>query len=128
MPTKRHIFKEPMPEHVYNCSLLKLYSPTAYQRRHSIDVYFGYETKHSHAMTRTFGTNTRQSVTVVQKRMKVDSMRKAELGSCSMIEATATPATQMMTTLYTLSPMYLESFRAGMVTWRVSQARKQPNT
>ena len=33
----------------------------------------------------------------------------------------------LLTTLYTLMPMYLESLRAGMETCRVSQARKMPN-
>lgn len=33
----------------------------------------------------------------------------------------------IMPTLYTLIPMYLLSFKAGMLTFRVSQAKKQPN-
>ena len=38
-----------------------------------------------------------------------------------------TPDTHIITTLYTLIPMYLESFKAGMLTSLVSQAKKHPN-
>lgn len=34
----------------------------------------------------------------------------------------------MMSTLYTDKPMCLESFSAGIDTWRVSHARNAPNT
>ena len=40
----------------------------------------------------------------------------------------AAPDKHIMTTLYTLIPMYLESFRAEIVTCRVSHAKKHPNT
>jgi hypothetical protein len=38
----------------------------------------------------------------------------------------AAPIMHIITTLYTLIPTYLESLRAGMLTWRVSHARKAP--
>lgn len=38
------------------------------------------------------------------------------------------PIMHIITTLYTLIPMYFESFNAGILTRRVSHARKHPNT
>ena len=76
----------------------------------------------------TFGIKTRHRVIVVQKMMKRQMMMNDELGRSLMMNDTAPPHTHMMTTLYTLIPMYLESFRAGMLTWRVSHAKKHPNT
>jgi len=39
----------------------------------------------------------------------------------------AAPVTHIITTLYTLIPTYLLSFNAGILTCRVSHARKAPN-
>ena len=74
----------------------------------------------------TFGPKTRHSVIVVQKIMKRAIMRQASSVRSLMMNEIGTPDTHMITMLYTLIPMYLESFRAGMVTCLVSHARKQP--
>jgi len=65
---------------------------------------------------------------VVLKTTKSAMMRKAESGRSPTSSETGTPAAHVMTTLYTLRPMYLESLSAAMLTLRVSHARKQPNT
>lgn len=75
----------------------------------------------------TFGTNTRQRVIVLQKMMTRATMQNCTLGWSRVRKDTAAPMIHMMPTLYTLIPMYLLSFRAGMLTFLVSQARKQPN-
>lgn len=76
----------------------------------------------------TFGRNTRQSVAVVQKMMKREMIKnEASCLSVSTWESGA-PSTHIITLLYTLIPMYFESFRAGIDTFRVSHARKQPNS
>ena len=64
----------------------------------------------------TFGTNTRQSVIVVQKIMKKPMITNDEVGWSLITTETAAPHTHMITTLYTLMPMYLESFSAGIDT------------
>ena len=74
----------------------------------------------------TFGTKTRQRVTVVLNMMKRLMIMKEGLGWSEMMNDMAAPHIHMITTLYTLIPMYFESFRAGMLTRLVSQARKQP--
>lgn len=74
----------------------------------------------------TLGTNTKQRVVVEQNMMKMDMMTKAASCCSRSTNDKAAPITHMMTTLYTLIPMYLESFRAGILTCRVSHAKKQP--
>ena len=76
---------------------------------------------------RTLGRKTRPNVMEVQKMMHSPMMVKDAFTWSLMTNDVAAPAIHIITTLYTLIPMYLESFRAGMLTWRVSQARKQPN-
>ena len=44
-----------------------------------------------------------------------------------MMKDMGTPLTHMTRTLYTLIPIYLESFKAGILTLLVSQAKKHPN-
>lgn len=75
----------------------------------------------------TFGTNTRQRVMVLQKMMTRATMQNCTLGWSRVRKDTAAPMMHMIPTLYTLIPMYLLSLRAGMLTLRVSQAKKQPN-
>jgi hypothetical protein len=53
---------------------------------------------------------------VVQKMMKRLMRAKAGLGWSLMTKEMAAPHIHMITVLYTLIPMYLESFRAGIVT------------
>ena len=53
---------------------------------------------------------------VVQKMIKRAIIRYAASGLSLMINETGTPATHMMTQLYTLIPIYLESFKAGTLT------------
>lgn len=74
----------------------------------------------------TLGTNTKHSVVVEQNIMKMDIMTKAASCCSRSTNDKAAPITHMITTLYTLIPMYLESLSAGMLTCRVSHARKQP--
>lgn len=76
----------------------------------------------------TLGPKTRPTVVVVLKTTNSAMMRKAESGRSPTSSETGTPAAHVMTTLYTLRPMYLESLSAAMLTLRVSHARKQPNT
>ena len=64
---------------------------------------------------------------VVQKMMKTLMIINAYSCWSVRMNEMATPMTHMMTTLYTLIPMYFESFKAGIVTCRVSHARKHPN-
>lgn len=75
----------------------------------------------------TFGTNTKQSVIVLQKIMTRATMQNCTFGWSRVRKDTAAPMMHMIPTLYTLIPMYLLSFRAGILTFLVSQARKQPN-
>lgn len=84
---------------------------------------------HSCAFTQklTFGTKTRQSVMVLQKMITSATMQNWTLGWSLVRKDTAAPMMHMMPTLYTLIPMYLLSLRAGMLTFLVSHARKQPN-
>ena len=74
----------------------------------------------------TLGTNTKHRVVVEQNMMNIDIMTKAASCCSRSTNDRAAPITHMMTTLYTLIPMYLESLSAGMLTCRVSHARKQP--
>lgn len=78
-------------------------------------------------LPRTFGTNTRQRVMVLQKMMTRATMQNCTLGWSRVRKETAAPMMHMIPTLYTLIPMYLLSLRAGMLTLRVSHAKKQPN-
>lgn len=64
----------------------------------------------------TLGTNTRQSVPVVQNKMKDEMMMKDASCLSDSTKEMAAPMTHMMTTLYTDMPTYLESFSAGMLT------------
>ena len=73
-----------------------------------------------------FGIKTKNSVIDVQKKMNKESRMNAAFLFCTM-NAMAAPAEHIISTLYTLIPIYFESFRAGIVTWRVSYAKKQPN-
>lgn len=74
----------------------------------------------------TLGTNTKHSVVVEQNMMNIDIMTKAASCCSRSTNDRAAPITHMITTLYTLIPIYLESLSAGMLTCRVSHARKQP--
>ena len=76
----------------------------------------------------TLGPKTRPTVVVVLKTTNRAMIRNAESGRSPTSSDTGTPAAHVITTLYTLRPMYLESLSAAMLTLRVSQARKQPNT
>lgn len=42
------------------------------------------------------------------------------------MNATSEPSVEQIKTMYTLKPIYRESFNAGMVTWRVVHARNRP--
>lgn len=75
----------------------------------------------------TFGTKTKHSITVVQKTIKKAVIANVAFCACSIISAAGTPTTLKMTTLYTDIPTYRESLSAGMLTCRVSHARKTPN-
>ena len=78
-------------------------------------------------VVRTLGTNTRHRVIVVANRMRVDrSMNEWSASSITLDTPILTRQTNITT--YTLIPMYLLSFNAGIVTLLVSQARKQPNS
>lgn len=56
------------------------------------------------------------------------TMQNWTLGWSLVRKDTAAPMMHMMPTLYTLIPIYLLSFRAGMLTFLVSHARKHPNS
>jgi len=75
----------------------------------------------------TLGTKTKQRVMVLQKMITRATMQNWTLGWSLVRKDTAAPMMHMMPTLYTLIPMYLLSLRAGMLTFLVSHARKQPN-
>ena len=64
---------------------------------------------------------------VLQNMMTKATMQNCTLGWSRVRNETAAPIMHIMPTLYTLIPMYLLSFKAGMLTFRVSQARKHPN-
>jgi hypothetical protein len=64
---------------------------------------------------------------VLQKMMTRATMQNCTLGWSRVRKETAAPMMHMIPTLYTLIPMYLLSLRAGMLTLRVSHAKKQPN-
>lgn len=64
---------------------------------------------------------------VLQKIMTKATMQNCTLGWSRVRNETAAPIMHIIPTLYTLIPMYLLSFKAGMLTFRVSQAKKQPN-
>lgn len=64
---------------------------------------------------------------VLQKMMTRATMQNCTLGWSLVRKETAAPMMHMIPTLYTLIPMYLLSLRAGMLTLRVSHAKKQPN-
>lgn len=81
----------------------------------------------SYYLQLTFGTKTKHSITVVQKTMKKAVIANVAFCACSIISAAGTPTTLKMTTLYTDIPTYRESLSAGMLTCRVSHARKTPN-
>lgn len=63
---------------------------------------------------------------VVQNMMKTEMIMNEASCLSDSTKLIAAPIMHMITTLYTLIPTYLESFRAGMLTWRVSHARKAP--
>lgn len=75
----------------------------------------------------TLGTKTKHKVAVVQKIMNTEIMMKEASCLSERTKLMAAPMTHIITTLYTDIPTYLESLRAGMETWRVSQARNAPN-
>lgn len=64
---------------------------------------------------------------VLQNIMTKATMQNCTLGWSRVRNETAAPIMHIIPTLYTLIPMYLLSFKAGMLTFRVSQARKHPN-
>lgn len=55
------------------------------------------------------------------------SIKTASLRS-EIMRAMAAPMMHIIVTLYTDNPMCLESFSAGIETFRVSHAKKAPNT
>lgn len=65
---------------------------------------------------------------VLQNIMTKATMQNCTLGWSRVRNETAAPIMHIIPTLYTLIPMYLLSFKAGMLTFRVSQARKHPNS
>ena len=73
------------------------------------------------------GTKTKHNVAVEQNIINIDMIKNA--ASCCSFKTNERPApmTHIITTLYTLIPIYFESFKAGIETCRVSQARKHPN-
>lgn len=75
----------------------------------------------------TFGTNTKHSVAVVQKIIKTEININTASRRSDRTNAIAAPMIHMIKTLYTLSPICLESLRAGIDTCRVSQAKNAPN-
>lgn len=76
----------------------------------------------------TFGTNTKHKVVVVQNIIKTEISIKTASFRSDMIKAMDPPIMHIIVTLYTDRPMCLESFRAGIETFRVSHARKAPKT
>lgn len=86
------------------------------------------EAQAANGIVLTFGMNTKKSVAVEQNNMNTDMMMKEASCWSLRTKEMAAPATHISTTLYTLMPTYLESFSAGMLTCRVSQARKAPKT
>ena len=63
---------------------------------------------------------------VVQKKVRKAVSANLVLGCSSTTPRIGMTSTQGMMTLYTDMPINLLSFRAGMCTWRVSQARYAP--
>lgn len=81
------------------------------------------------SMASILGRKSRQSELVVEKRMSTVLVTKARVArSLSRLASTTTRAL-VMTTLYTLSPMYCESFSAGILTclWNRSRYKVPSN-
>lgn len=60
--------------------------------------------------------------------MRAVMVMKASVTRSEIRLARTTTMALVMTTLYTETPMYCESLRAGILTWRVSQAMYTPTT
>lgn len=73
-----------------------------------------------------FGKNSRDNVAVVDVSIKAVMVTKANVTRSAIKLANTTTMALVMTTLYTDTPMYWESFSAGIFTWRVSQAMYTP--
>lgn len=73
-----------------------------------------------------FGKNSRDNVAVVDVSIKAVMVTKANVTRSAIKLASTTTMALVMTTLYTDTPMYCESFSAGILTWRVSQAMYTP--
>lgn len=72
------------------------------------------------------GRNSKQSVDVVAMRIKLVIVIYASVARSEMIVPITTTLALVITTEYTLIPMYLESFRADISTFLVSQAMYTP--
>ena len=64
----------------------------------------------------SLGKNRRQSVAVVDVRMSVVIVTNAKVARSEIRFASTTTMALVITTLYTLIPMYCESLRAGIFT------------
>lgn len=69
-----------------------------------------------------FGKNRRQSVEVVAINIKLVIVMYAKVALSEIIVPITTTLALVITTEYTLIPIYLESFRADISTFLVSQA------
>lgn len=65
---------------------------------------------------------SRQRVAVVLVKIRAVIVMKARVTRSEIKLASTTTMALVMTTLYTDTPMYCESLRAGIFTWRVSHA------
>jgi len=75
----------------------------------------------------TLGRKRRQRVIVVEKRMRAVTEQKESVTRSETKFAKLTPNTLVSTTMYTLSPMYLLSFSAGIFTclWKSAKQWSQ---
>lgn len=73
-------------------------------------------------MSLIFGINSKHSVAVVELKMNVVVIMYANVTRSESKLASTTTLTLVITTLYTLMPMYWESLSADILTCRVSQA------
>lgn len=73
-------------------------------------------------MSCIFGRNRRQSVAVVDVNINAVIVINANVTRSAIKFAKTTTMALVMTTLYTDTPMYCESFRAGILTCLVSHA------
>lgn len=77
-------------------------------------------------MSLILGKNSSDNVAVVEASIKAVMVTNASVTFSAKKFASTTIMALVMTTLYTETPMYWESFKAGIFTFRVSHAMYTP--